>query len=64
MSNAPVVWAITDPSGRVIGAAFECQEDAVIDCKSRNQLIREHHLDMHGDYCRIQSFAFIRDTLT
>jgi len=63
MSDAPVVWAITDSYGRIIGAVFEHHEDAIIDCKMRNETIRAHHADIHGNCCSVQAFAFIPNTL-
>jgi len=63
MSDAPVVWAIADPRGRVIGPVFEHHDDAMHDCESRNQMIRERHVYMHGNYCTVQAFAFIPDTI-
>ena len=58
MSDAPVVWVITDPLGHMLGPVFEDEADARMECHERNARISSMS-GMQGNYCRAKPVALI-----
>ena len=58
MSDAPVVWVITDPLGHMLGPVFADESDAEMECRERNARINNMS-GMRGRYCRAKPVALI-----